>query len=188
MGLQGPAYFLALGKTVARRRVTESDNSRSRQGRGKQERGTQAPAWCSRVRSCLPSGHPWLQLFMNPESLPSPAWPQLYCWIPGSPRNFTPLCLCSCCSFSQMPSPLSQSCHNLLILQGPARMPQIPLGSLPRVPSFVTCPSLPPWSLSDCTCISFSLWLGPNEALPPEGQPTYTCTRLTVYFVPFGYP
>lgn len=115
--------------------------ARSRQGKGRQER-TQAPERCCRVHSCLPPGHPWPQLFMDRVSLPSPAWLQLYCWISGSPRNFTPLCLCSCCSFSQMPSPLSLSCHNLLILQGPARMPHIPLCSLPRVPGFVTCPSL----------------------------------------------
>jgi hypothetical protein len=53
--------------------------ARSRQQNGKQERGTQTPVWYSRVRSCLSPGHPWPQLFMDQESLPSPAWLQLYC-------------------------------------------------------------------------------------------------------------
>ena len=106
-------------------------------------RGTRPDCVVLRAFSCHPPGHPWPQLFMEQAS---PPLPSLGCSFiaetSDSPRNFTPLCLCSCCSLSQMPSPLSLSLHNLLILQGPTQMPHFPHVASPEPPALVTCSSL----------------------------------------------
>lgn len=72
--------------------------------------------------------------FREQGSLPLAAWAVALLLRSPTPRNFTPLCLCSCCPLSQMPSPLSLSFHHL-ILQGPARMPYFLRVASPEPPA-----------------------------------------------------
>lgn len=61
-----------------------------------------------------------------------------------------------------------------------------PCVASPRVPSFATCPSL--HGLLGLHLYLFRCDWVQIKALPPGGQRIYTCSCLTMYFVPFGYP
>lgn len=108
---------------------------------GRQGRGDPDPSVVLQL-FLLPTGPPWPQLFMVQESPPLPCLGcSFIAEISDSPRNFTPLCLCSCCSPSQMPS------HCPCLATAPSFF-KAQLGchtshcSLPRAPALVTHSSL----------------------------------------------